>query len=105
MKNKEPAKMIDYIAKLQDAIKRLHGRTSTHIQTIPLTEQFQGKILWQGEVEMFALHGHPQARHCYAWTYRDGDNTEHYTAVLELPPVDSPRNAVRAAIAAQVKGG
>ena len=29
--------------------------------------------------------------------------SEHFTAVLKLPPVDSPEKAVRAAIAAQVK--
>ena len=95
--------MKDYVA-LQNIIKRQYGCPSTHVETIPLTEQFQGKILWQGEVEMFALHGHPQARRCYVWADWDDNNSEHYTAVLEVPPVDSPRNAVRAAIAAQGKG-
>ena len=66
-------------------------------------EQFEGKIRWQGEVEIFALHGHPEARYCYAWSYLDDNQIEQHTAVLEIPPVDSPRNAVRAAIAAQGK--
>lgn len=90
--------MKDYITRLRDAIKIQHGCASTHIQTIPLTEQSEGKIVWQGEVEMFELHGHPQARLCYTWGYLGDDDTEQYAAVLELPPVDSPRNAVRAAI-------
>jgi len=95
--------MNDYVARLKDSVERLHGWASTHVATVPLTEQFEGKIRWQGEVEIFALHCHPEARYCYAWSYLDDNQIEQHTAVLEIPPVDSPRNAVRAAIAAQGK--
>ena len=95
--------MNDYVARLKDSVERLHGWASTHVATVPLTEQFEGKIRWQGEVEIFALHGHPEAGYCYAWSYLDDNQIEQHTAVLEIPPVDSPRNAVRAAIAAQGK--
>ena len=83
---------------LRTEIRRLHGCEASHVVTVPLTDQFQGKIRWQGEVEMFDLHGHPQANRCYAWAYLDEDNKQQFTAVLEMPPVDSPRAAVRAAL-------
>jgi len=53
---------------------------------------------WRHLANTAGMHGHPQARLCYTWGYLGDDDTEQYAAVLELPPVDSPRNAVRAAI-------
>jgi hypothetical protein len=94
--------MSSYISNLQGAIRRLHGLEAVHVRTVPLTEQFEGKILWQGEVETFNVSGHPQALRCFAWAYEDDDGKQQYTAVLELPPVNSERSAVRVAIA-QVK--
>jgi hypothetical protein len=38
----------------------------------------------------------------FAWTYRDGDQNKT-VAVLEIPPVDSPQNAVKVAIASKAK--
>lgn len=50
------------------------------------------------------MFGHPKASGCFAWVHEDNDGKTHYTAVLAVPPVDSTRSAVRARIAAQVKG-
>jgi hypothetical protein len=62
----------------------------------------QGKVAWEGNVEVFDLTGHAKAKRCYAWAYdvEDGSRT---LAVLELPPVISPITAVQAAIAAEAK--
>ena len=62
-----------------------------------VVEQFEGKIAWQGTVEVFDLVGHPKARRAYAWTYRDGDQNKTIP-VLGIPPVDSPQSAVKVAI-------
>jgi hypothetical protein len=91
------------ISQLQDVIRRLHGCESEHTGTVPVTETFNGQVVWQGEVEAFALQGHPKAQRCYAWAYQGDDSKEHYTAVLELPPVKSAQDAVRAAIVAGFK--
>jgi hypothetical protein len=56
-----------------------------------------------GTVEVFDLIGHAKAKRCYAWSYQDGGETKS-TAVLELPPVDSPKSAIKVAIAAKAKG-
>jgi hypothetical protein len=72
---------------------------------MPVTESFQGQIVWQGEVEVFNLRGHPKAKICYAWAHATGedDQGKRYVAVLELPPVDSAQTAVKAAIVDEVK--
>jgi len=95
--------MTAYIAKLQKVISHLHGCESTHISTTPIREFFQGKLIWDGEVETFAVKDHPVASMCYAWGFRDEDGKNHYMAVLRISPVNSPQSAVKAAIASQVK--
>lgn len=94
-----------YIDELQNAIHRLHGCEAEHAETVPVTETFQGRIVWQGEVEVFNIRGHPAARRCYAWAHSEGENDKgkRYVAVLELPPVESAQTAVRAAIVDEAK--
>jgi hypothetical protein len=62
----------------------------------------QIRTTWEGEVEIFDLVGHPKARRCHAWGNEDGDEFRS-TAVVEIPPVDSPSSAVDAAIAVKSK--
>lgn len=96
---------MDYIFELQDVIKRLHRCKSEYVETVPVTEIFQGQTVWNGEVEVFRLIDHPKAKVCYAWGHRsgEGDQEMRYVAVLELPPVDSPNTAVKAAIMQEVQ--
>ena len=64
-------------------------------------ETFQGKTAGKGVVEVFELVNHPQAKEAYAWSYTiDAGETRH-VAVLVVPPIDSPADAVRAAIIAE----
>lgn len=91
------------IKRLQDAIKRLHGCEATHVSTIPVTERFQGRIVWQGDVELFSLADHPKAESCYAWSFTDDAKVEQFSTVLKLPPVVSAETAVRADIVVRSK--
>ena len=97
--------MKDYIARLQQAIRDLHGCESQYLETVPIVEKFQGKTIWQGDVEVFQIRGHPKAKHAYAWSHVAGTNDQQtrYVVVLELPPVESPGTAVRAAIMSEIK--
>lgn len=88
---------MSYISELRAAIRQLHGCQAYHAETVSVTESFQGEVVWQGEVEVFNLRGHPKAERAYAWAH-DTDNGKRYVAVLKLPPVDSPQSAVKAAI-------
>ena len=92
------------LAALQDAIRRLHGCESEHVESVPVVERFRGKIAWMGVVELFELRGHPRATRCYAWDHEQGTGGKRYVAVLEVPPVDSARRAVQVAIAAEARG-
>jgi hypothetical protein len=88
----------EYIQAVQDAIRHMHGCGSRHVATVPVLEAFQGKTVWQGDVEVFDLEGHPKARQCFPWGYQDDAGKWQYVAVLKISPADSPQNAVRAYI-------
>lgn len=79
----------------QHAIRAMHGCGSLLIRRERVAEAFEGQPVWEGDVLVFELVGHPSASRCYAWEV-DGE----VTAVLEEPPVDSALAAVRASIMA-----
>lgn len=92
----------DKLKAFQKVIRETHGCSSRHFTTVPVTEKLRGKVVWEGEVEVFDLIGHPKANICYAWSYND-NGTTRTTAVLGLPPVDSAETAVKLAIAAKAR--
>jgi hypothetical protein len=96
----------EYLARLGTAVQHLHNCAAVHSRTVPVREVFNGQTIWQGEVEVYDLTGHPKAKRAYAWSHRDGknDSDERFVAVLEIPPVDSPQTAVKVAIAGEIKG-
>jgi hypothetical protein len=91
---------MNYIEALQNAIRRLHGVESKHVESVPVKETFQGKTVWEGVVEVFELVGHPTAPKAYAWMHKtdDAENAGRHVTVLHIAPVTSPLLAVRAAI-------
>jgi hypothetical protein len=97
----------DYIARVQVALSQLHNCGATWRETVPVHEIFQGKTVWQGNVEVFDLHNHPKAKRAYAWSHREGKNDEgeRFVAVLEIPPVESAVTAVRVQIVKDIKTG
>lgn len=96
----------NYIERIQQVIFHLHKSDSTWVESVPVREVFQGQVIWDGKVEVFALRDHPKAKRCYGWSHPEGpDNKgERFVAVLEIPPVESAETAVKIAIAAEAKG-
>jgi len=96
----------EYIERLKLAVEQLHNCSAIYVSTVPVHEKFDGKTVWQGEVEIFDLTGHPKAKRCYAWSHLEGedDEDERFVAVLEIPPVDSAVTAVRVQIVKDGKG-
>ncbi|HEY2785200.1 MAG TPA: hypothetical protein VGJ05_09520 [Fimbriiglobus sp.] len=88
---------------IRDAIRRLHGCESAHVESVPISERFQGRTVWEGTVEVFNLTGHSKATRCYAWQHEQGAEGSRFVAVLELPPVNSARKAVQVAVAAEAR--
>lgn len=68
-----------------------------------MRETFKGATVWEGDVQVFALVGHPTAKRCYAWSHASEGTKRRFYAVLHAPPVDSPLTAVRASIVVEAK--
>jgi hypothetical protein len=96
---------LNYLEELREVIHRLHGATATHVESVPITETWQGKTIWDGVVEVFDLHGHPGTNRVYAWAHETDDPTNpiRHVTVLHIPPVVSPITAVRAAIMQEIQ--
>ena len=88
-------------------VQQLHNCGAAWRESVPVTDIFQGKTLWKGDVEVFDLTGHPKAKRCYGWSHPENDDGtgERFVAVLEIPPVDSPQTAVKISIVADIKRG
>lgn len=96
---------MDYIESLQSTIKRLHGCDVEYLESVSVHETFNGQTVWEGTVEVFSLIGHPKAKRCFAWSHQEGkgDKDTRFVTVLEIPPVDSAKKAVQAAIMNETK--
>lgn len=68
-----------------------------------MKEEHEGQVVWHGTVAVFTLDGHPTSTLAYAWSYELPDGRRRFFAVLRNPPIETPRDAVRAAIVAEAK--
>lgn len=88
----------NYVTLLQAAIQQAYNCNSVHHQTVPVLETLYGQTVWKGEVEVFVLNGHAEAKKCYAWVYQKKGQGGRFVTVLEKYPVNSPEMAVKSAI-------
>ena len=96
--------MSDYIEEIKAVFMVTHGCEASYVETVPVREEFQGETIWEGDVEVFDLVGHPKATRGYGWGYVATDEGgRRYFTMLELPPVDSPQAAVKAAIMREIQ--
>jgi hypothetical protein len=90
---------------LKRSVEAQHGGTATLAQAVPVRETFKGETVWEGVVHVFDLAGHPKATRAYAWSSPiEGSTKRRFFAVLGIPPIVSPLDAVRAAIVAEHRG-
>jgi len=87
-----------YLQTLTEAVTALHGCDCSHSCTSHVIEFYEGQKVFEGDIETFTLSGHPKAREAFAWGYHNGTEPQ-YVAVLKIPPIVDPSDAVRAAIA------
>lgn len=91
---------------LKRAVESQHGGTATLVQSVPVSEMFQGKPVWEGIVHVFDLADHPKAKRAFAWSSPiEGSSKRRFFAVLQVPPINTPQDAVRAAIVAERRKG
>ncbi len=81
-------------------IRELHGVESTHRESLPVKEIWDGKMISDGIVEVFTLHGHSKTATAYAWSHDTSDpyNPKRHVTVLHIHPSTTPLAAVEAAI-------
>jgi hypothetical protein len=86
-----------YFSKLHEAFLKLYGCEAYHVETVLVVERLKSDHIWEVNVEVFDLSGHPEAARAYAFAY-DHETESEVIVVLELPPVICPRTALRAAL-------
>lgn len=90
----------EYIERLKLTVEHLHKCSARHLRSERVTETFNGATLWSGDVESFELTGHPKANRCYGWSQGE---PEEFITILEMPPIKSAQDAVKVALAYQIK--
>jgi hypothetical protein len=94
------------VDQLIEAIEGLHGGKARLAQSVSVREQSGDMVVWEGIVHVFDLEAHPSASRAYAWSSPiEGSDKRRFYAVLHVPPVSSPADAVRAAIVHDHKAG
>lgn len=88
---------------LQDAIRHMHGVEATWVESVPVHETFQGRTVWEGEVQVFDLADHPGASRCYAWSQAIHGQGRKFYAVLGSQDVDDAAAAVKLSIVADFR--
>ena len=66
-------------------------------------QEHNSETVWDGTVVVFDLTGHPDAKRAYDWSYERLDGRRRFFAVLHVGAFTGPREAVRAAIAAEAR--
>ena len=86
-----------------NAIRGLHGGEPVFVESVLVTETWEGETVWTGMVHVFDLEGNDRgATRAYTWSAAvEGSANRKFTAVLHEGNVDSPRRAVQAAILSQ----
>lgn len=87
-----------YIECLTEAVTAMHGCDCSHLETAHVHEMMDAKTIWEGYIEVFTLKDHPEASKAFAWGFKDDAGEIQYIAVINKPPINSPREAVQAAI-------
>jgi hypothetical protein len=94
--------MADDVDQLRIAVEHMHGGIATLAQSVPVRETFEDKPVWEGVVHVFDLAGHPTSTRAYAWSSPiEGSTKRRFFAVLRSERLNSPLEAVRAAIVAE----
>ena len=85
--------------------RRISARRCRHfVQFVPVHERHGGESVWNGTVAIFDLKSSPSGcNRAYAWSYETEGGKRRFFAVLHVPPITGPREAVRAAIANPIK--
>ena len=92
--------------RIRQAVEEMHSAKASFVRVVAVREAFEGQLVWEGVVHVFELKGHPTATRAYAWSSPiEGSTKRRFYAVLHVPPISSPADAVRAAIVEEYRRG
>ena len=74
------------------------GFAARHLYSAPVVETFNGKTVWEGQVEVYRVSSQPVST-AYGWAVDDGTGKPQVVAVLGKAPINGPLDAVRAWLA------
>lgn len=90
---------------LREAVERIRGGAATLAQSVPIREIFDSKPVG-GRGARFDLAVDPTAARAYPWSSpTEGSTKRRFFAVLHTERINSPIEAVRAAILAEHRSG
>jgi hypothetical protein len=81
----------------KDVVRYAHGCEATFVTSVPVREEIAGQVIWDGDVDVFYLEGHPRTNCCFVLAHEE-DSERFYTPVLAVPPIINPQAAVRQAL-------
>ena len=89
-------------SELKAVVERLCDCQASFLEDVVVVEKTSKETAWSGKVSVFELEDHPQATRAYAWSSPiEGSEKRRCRVVLNIPPVNSPEEAVRASIVAE----
>lgn len=89
----------EYLWNLAETIARMHDCFVEHSETARVIERVGVETAFDGDVEVFDVSGQPKATQAFGWAWEDAAGQVQYIGILNVPPIDWPREAVQAAIA------
>jgi hypothetical protein len=85
---------------LRQAIERQHGGMAKLAYLSHARDLHARELVWDGEVHVFDLQGHPKATRAYAWSSPvEGSYKRRFDAVLHLGGIRPAIDAIRAIVA------
>jgi hypothetical protein len=76
------------------AIEALHRVKATYEGCLFLNEKLNDEIVWKGQVDVFSVEGHLEAKRAFGWEETE-DGLRHYRIELAIPPITTAREAIR----------
>ena len=88
----------EYLDWLKANAEHTLGCPAYYLRTEIVREAIEGHTVWLGEVGVFGLIGHLEAKRCFAWghAYDRSETNGDIVVVLEQLPTPSAQHAVRA---------
>ena len=84
---------------LREAVRLAHSCEAKHLHSVRVKIRLEGNVVWDGDVEVFQLEGHPDASKCYAWGVIDDPDSLRAITMLHMPPITSANAAMKAYVA------